>query len=626
MSDIIRLLPDSVANQIAAGEVIQRPASVIKELVENAIDAGAQHIDVLVTDAGKSSIQVIDDGKGMSETDARLSFERHATSKIREAADLFALRTMGFRGEALASIAAVAQVELRTCVEGEELGTKLVIAGSKVESQEAISCPKGSNFCVKNLFFNVPARRKFLKSNQTELSNILTEFERIALVNPNVSFTLYHNDAELFNLPAIQLRQRIMGVFGKKINQDLLSLDVDTTMVRISGFVARPESARKKGARQYFFVNGRYMRHPYFHKAIMDAYEHLIPVGEQVSYFIYFDVDPGNIDVNIHPTKTEIKFENEQAIWQILAAAVKETLGKFNAVPSMDFDTEGMPDIPAFESSPYAGIQPPKTTYNPDYNPFNTSAVPPSSYSSKPSRDWEQLYEGLEHHSSAQHIQKSYPDDGDYFTAASMEQPVTPTLYDHSEEAAMGEKSSQHYQFKGRFILTSVKSGLMIIDQQRAHIRILYDQYLEQITRRQGASQGMLFPDIVQFPVSEVPVLQEIMEDLSYLGFELTDLGGGSYAINGIPSGIEGLNPVELIQSMVHTAMEKGGKVKEEVQSNLALTLAKAAAIVPGQVLTNEEMNGLVDGLFAVATPNYTPDGKTVLSVLQEDELEKLFK
>lgn len=626
MSDIIRLLPDSVANQIAAGEVIQRPASVIKELVENAIDAGAQHIDVLVTDVGKSSIQVIDDGKGMSETDARLSFERHATSKIREAADLFALRTMGFRGEALASIAAVAQVELRTCVEGEELGTKLVIAGSKVESQEAISCPKGSNFCVKNLFFNVPARRKFLKSNQTELSNILTEFERIALVNPNVSFTLYHNDAELFNLPAIQLRQRIMGVFGKKINQDLLSLDVDTTMVRISGFVARPESARKKGVRQYFFVNGRYMRHPYFHKAIMDAYEHLIPVGEQVSYFIYFDVDPGNIDVNIHPTKTEIKFENEQAIWQILAAAVKETLGKFNAVPSIDFDTEGMPDIPAFESSPYAGIQPPKTTYNPDYNPFNTSAVPPSSYSSKPSRDWEQLYEGLEHHSSAQHIQKSYPDDGDYFTAASMEQPVTPTLYDHSEEAAMGEKSSQHYQFKGRFILTSVKSGLMIIDQQRAHIRILYDQYLEQITRRQGASQGMLFPDIVQFPVSEVPVLQEIMEDLSYLGFELTDLGGGSYAINGIPSGIEGLNLVELIQSMVHTAMEKGGKVKEEVQSNLALTLAKAAAIVPGQVLTNEEMNGLVDGLFAVATPNYTPDGKTVLSVLQEDELEKLFK
>lgn len=618
MSDIIRLLPDSVANQIAAGEVIQRPASVIKELVENAIDAGAAHIDVLVVDAGKTSIQVIDDGKGMSETDARLSFERHATSKIRKAADLFALHTMGFRGEALASIAAVAQVELRTRMEKEELGTLLAIAGSKVESQEAVSCPKGSSFSVKNLFFNVPARRKFLKSNQTELSNILTEFERIVLVNPGVSFTLHHNGSELFNLPAIQLRQRIMGVFGKKINQELLSLDVDTTMVRVSGFVGKPETARKKGARQYFFVNGRYMRHPYFHKAITDAYEHLLPTGEQVSYFIYFEVDPDKIDVNIHPTKTEIKFENEQAIWQILAAAVKETLGKFNAVPSIDFDTEGMPDIPAFDASPYAGIQPPQTTYNPDYNPFNTSAAPPSSYA-RSNREWEQLYSGLEQHASS-------PAESDYLGDVAVSTAENPGLYDHVEEASVSEKCTQHYQFKGRFILTSVKSGLMIIDQQRAHIRILYDKYLDQIARRQGVSQGMLFPDIVQFPLSEVAILQEIMEDLSFLGFELTDLGGGSYAINGIPSGIEGLNPIELIQNMVHTALEKGGKVKEEVQSMLALTLAKAAAIVPGQVLTHEEMTGLVDGLFAVATPNYTPDGKTVLSVINEDDLEKLFK
>ena len=617
MSDIIRLLPDSVANQIAAGEVIQRPASVIKELVENAIDAGAQHVDVLVVDAGKTSIQVIDDGKGMSETDARLSFERHATSKIREAADLFALHTMGFRGEALASIAAVAQVELRTRMEGEELGTMLTISGSKVEGQEAVSCPKGSSFCVKNLFFNVPARRKFLKSNQTELSNILTEFERIVLVNPEVSFTLHHNGAELFNLPALQLRQRIMGVFGKKINQELLSLDVDTTMVRVSGFVGKPE-----GARQYFFVNGRYMRHPYFHKAIMDAYEQLVPVGEQVSYFIYFEVNPANIDVNIHPTKTEIKFENEQAIWQILAAAVKETLGKFNAVPSIDFDTEGMPDIPAFDASPYTGIQPPKTTYNPDYNPFNVSAAPPSSYS-KPSKDWEQLYAGLERHASSQNF---HPDENDYRAEETSPAEENPGLYDHVEDSSVSEKSGQHYQFKGRFILTSVKSGLMIIDQQRAHIRILYDKYIDQISRRQGISQGMLFPDIVQFPLSEVAILQEIMEDLSFLGFELTDLGGGSYAINGVPAGIEGLNPIDLIQNMVHTAMEKGGKVKEEVQSILALTLAKATAIVPGQVLTNEEMTGLVDGLFAVATPNYTPDGKTVLSVINEDDLEKLFK
>lgn len=622
MSDIIRLLPDSVANQIAAGEVIQRPASVIKELVENAVDAGAKHIDVLVTDAGKTSIQVIDDGKGMSETDARLAFERHATSKIREAADLFALRTMGFRGEALASIAAVAQVELHTCQEGEDLGTSLCIAGSRVESQEAIACPKGSNFQVKNLFFNVPARRKFLKSNQTELSNILTEFERIALVNPEVSFTLHHNGTEMLNLPAIQLKQRIMGVFGKKINQELLSVEVDTTMIRISGFVGRPETSRKKGARQYFFVNGRYMRHPYFHKAVMDAYEQLVPTGEQVSYFLYFEVEPANIDVNIHPTKTEIKFENEQAIWQILSAAIKESLGKFNAVPSIDFDTEGMPDIPAFEHSPYAEVQMPKTSYNPEYNPFD--ATPSSSYSRQETRGWDQLYEGLERRASSPSA-FAYPDDSDYFVEQPLGEPEA-TLYGQPDQSEPVETSSQYYQYKGRFILTSVKSGLMIIDQQRAHIRILYDRYLSQIASRKGASQGMLFPDIVQFSASEIPVLQSIQEDLSYLGFELTDLGGGSYAINGVPAGIEGLRPTELVQNMVHTAIEKGCKVKEEVQSLLALSLAKAAAIVAGQVLTNEEMTNLVDGLLTSTSPNYTPDGKTALAVLKEEEIERLFR
>ena len=625
MSDIIRLLPDSVANQIAAGEVIQRPASVVKELVENAIDAGAKHIDVLVTDAGKTSIQVIDDGKGMSETDARLAFERHATSKIREAADLFALQTMGFRGEALASIAAVAQVELRTRMEGEELGTSICISGSKVEGQESISCPQGSNFHIKNLFFNIPARRKFLKSNQTELNNILTEFERIALVNPEVSFTLHHNGMEMYNLPSIQLRQRIMGVFGKKINQELLTVNVDTTMVKISGFVGRPETSRKKGSRQYFFVNGRYMRHPYFHKAIMDAYERLVPVGEQVSYFIYFEVDPANIDVNIHPTKTEIKFENEQAIWQILSAVIKETLGKFNEVPSIDFDTEGMPDIPSFESSPYSYVQPPQTSFDSNYNPFKASSqVSPSAYSKQNVEGWDQLYEGLENKTSSQ-SSYTYPDDNDYFTELPLEQEA-PSLYGQMDENPVREVTSQHYQYKGRFILTSVKSGLMVIDQQRAHIRILYDKYLSQIVACQGSSQGVLFPDIVQFPPSELPILQSIMEDLTYLGFELTDLGGGCYAINGVPSGIEGLNPIELIQDMVHTAIEKGCKVREEVQSILALSLAKAAAIVHGQILSPEEMDNLVDGLLTSSMPNYTPEGKVVLSVLKEEELEKLFK
>lgn len=632
MSDIIHLLPDSVANQIAAGEVIQRPASVVKELVENAIDAEAEEIHVLITDAGKTCIQVIDDGKGMSETDARLSFERHATSKIREAADLFALRTMGFRGEALASIAAVAEVELKTRPASEELGTRLLIAGSKVEGQEAVSCPKGSNFSIKNLFFNIPARRKFLKANSTELSNILTEFERIALVHPEVAFYLYSNDTELFNLPVMPLRQRIMAVFGKKLNQQLLSVDVNTTMIKISGFVAKPETSRKKGAHQYFFVNGRYMRHPYFHKAVMDAYEQLIPAGEQISYFIYFEVDPANIDVNIHPTKTEIKFENEQAIWQILSAAVKESLGKFSAIPTIDFDTEDMPDIPAFEQA--RPIEPPKVHYNTDFNPFKTSSA--SSYGgggnySRPKVEWEGLYSGLEKASRMNEPMEEEPFVEDTVTGtAPREEERVPYFQEtvpsgasasfYGNEATV-EKGAQHFQFKGRFILTSVKSGLMLIDQHRAHVRVLFDRYMSQIRQKQGVSQGVLFPEIIQLPASEAAVL----EDLSAVGFDLSPLGGGSYAINGIPSGIEGLNPVELVRNMVHTAMEKGNDVKEEVQTILASTLARAAAIVYGQVLSNEEMSNLVDNLFACPSPNYTPDGKTVLATIKEDDIEKLF-
>lgn len=617
MSDVIRLLPDSVANQIAAGEVIQRPASIVKELVENAIDAEASNIYVLVTDAGKTCIQVIDDGKGMSETDARLSFERHATSKIREASDLFALRTMGFRGEALASIAAVAQVELKTRPASEEVGTKIVIAGSKFESQEVVSCPKGSNFSVKNLFFNIPARRKFLKANSTELSNILAEFERIALVNPDVSLSLYSNDAEVFNLPASSLRQRILSVFGKKLNQQLLTVDVDTTMIKVSGFVAKPETSRKKGMHQYFFVNGRYMRHPYFHKAVMDAYEQLIPAGDQITYFLYFEVDPANIDVNIHPTKTEIKFENEQAIWQILAAAVKESLGKFSAVPSIDFDTADMPDIPAFEQA--APVESPKVHYNSDYNPFKSSA----SYS-RPSVNWENLYGGLQ--KADTHIE---PDTTDHFSDAVRTESaetgsVFSSAFNNTDHAV--EKANQHLQIKGRYILTSVKSGLMIIDQHRAHVRILFDRYITQITNRQGEGQRVLFPEIIQLPASEVVVLEGIMDDLSAVGFELTNLGGGSFAVNSIPSGVEGLDPVQLVRNMVHTAMEKGNDVKEEIQNVLALTLAKAAAIVYGQVLTPDEITGLVDNLFACETPNYTPDGSVVISTIKDDDINKLFK
>lgn len=625
MSDIIRLLPDSVANQIAAGEVIQRPASVIKELVENAIDAEAKEVHILITDAGRTSIQVIDDGKGMSETDARLSFERHATSKIREASDLFALTTMGFRGEALASIAAVAQVDLKTRPDGQELGTLISVAGCQIENQEAVSCAKGSNFCVRNLFFNVPARRKFLKSNQTELSNILAEFERIVLVHPDVAFTLHSNDAELFNLPISSLRQRIINVFGKKLNQQLLTVEVNTSLVSVSGYVAKPDASRKKGAHQYFFVNGRYMRHPYFHRAVMEAYEKVIPEGEQISYFLYFEVDPATVDVNIHPTKTEIKFENEVPIWQILAASVKESLGRFNEIPSIDFDTEGMPDIPAYNAS--TPIQPPKLNFDPTFNPFQRASSSGSNYSRPPVQQWEGLYEGLENTKSEPepfYEPEPEPDMEPAYYEASFESEQK-TIYE-AETVVVAEKSTQQFQLKGRFILTSVKSGLMIIDQQRAHIRVLYDQYLQQIQQRQGVSQGVLFPEILELPASEAVVLQQISDDLSAIGFDLSNLGGGSYAINGVPSGIDGLSPVQLIRNMIHTAMEKGCDVKDEVHSALALTLAKAAAIVYGQVLSNEEMTKLVDSLFACATPNYTPDGKTVLSVIKEDDIEKLFK
>ncbi len=613
MSDIIHLLPDSVANQIAAGEVIQRPASVIKELVENAVDATARRIDVLVVDAGKTSIQVIDDGKGMSETDARLSFERHATSKIKEASDLFALRTMGFRGEALASIAAVAQVELRTRLTDAELGTELVISGSQVERQEVVSCPGGSNFLVKNLFFNVPARRKFLKSNQTELSNILQEFERIALVHPDVAFTLSHNGTVMMNLPVSSLRQRIANVFGKKLNEQMLAVDVDTTLVHLNGFVGKPEAARKKGVHQYFFVNGRYMRHPYFHKAVMEAFDQLIPMGEQVPYFLYFDVAPAHIDVNIHPTKTEIKFENEMAIWQIIVAAVRESLGRFNAVPTIDFDTEGKPDIPVFEAGTVAAGQP-ELQVNPDFNPFQT--VGKGASSTRPrSTDWMSLYEepSSECRTSAW---------------ASGEEDVQPDsgagLY--AEEEPIPEVSALHYQYKGQYILTSVKSGLMLIDQHRAHIRILYDRFKAQMASRSGTSQGVLFPEIFRLPASDAVILDEISDDLHALGFDLSSLGGGSYSVNGIPAGTEGLNPADMLTNMVECAKEKGGNLEDEVRHRIALSLARSAAIVPGQVLTNVEMEALIDDLFACASPNYTPDGKVIIAILQQDNVDKMFR
>ena len=613
MSDLIHLLPDSVANQIAAGEVIQRPASVIKELVENSVDAGATTIHVIVVDAGRTSIQVIDDGKGMSETDARLSFERHATSKISQADDLFALHTMGFRGEALASIAAVAHVELLTRQASEEIGTRLLIAGSKVISQEPIACPVGSNFKVENLFFNVPARRKFLKSNATELSNILTAFERIVLVYPDIHFTLHHNGTEMLNLKAGSLRQRITDVFGRQYSQDLLPVEVHTSMCDIMGFVSKPECAKKKGGHDYFFVNGRFMKHPYFHKAVISAYERLIPDGMQIPYFLYLTVEPGDIDVNIHPTKTEIKFENEQAIWQMITAAVRDALGKFCEVPSIEFDVQGSPDIPIFD--PKQQVAPPQLQYNPDFNPFTQGSrggTTTSSRSTGAVEGWETLYGGFD-------VQpQDSPSEGDVFDTFGFSDETSTT-----PQTILSEKSPTHYQYKGKYLMTAVKSGLMIIDQYRANVRILYDRYMEQMSNHTASTQKVLFPEVIQFAPSDAVLLEKLLPELASVGFDLSDLGGHSYALNGVPAGIDGLDPIKLLHQLAGDANMLGTELSS-LNSQIALSLARHAAVPYGQILSNDEMESIVNELFACSNVNYTPDGKAILCILPQADIEHL--
>ncbi len=496
----------------------------------------------------------------------------------------------------MASIAAVAQVELRTRAEEDEIGTHLSVKAGRVVGHEPVSCPVGSNFSVENLFYNVPARRKFLKSNSTELNNIILAFEKIALVYPQISFALYNNGVEVFNLRPGNIRQRIVDIFGKKVSQDLLPVSVDTSMCRISGFVGKPEASRKKGSHQYFFVNGRYMRHSYFHKAVQNAFERLVPVGEQVPYFIYFDVNPEDIDVNIHPTKTEIKFENEQAIWQILAAAVKEAIGTFNDIPAIDFDTKGRPEIPVFSPSSYA--TPPKVDYNTQYNPFKETPA----NKTVPNQDWDLLFNSLK----------------------PGEEKETALFPDSNEGNMIEDKSPIHYQYKGMYIMTAVKSGLMIIDQYRAHVRILYEGYLQQLESKSGESQKVLFPEVVQFSPSEIIVLKKIMPEMESLGFELTDLGSNSYAVNAIPAGLDGINMVSLLQEMVSNANEKGTSLRDEIDHSLAMSLARSAAIPRGQVLSNVEMENLVNQLFACSNVNYTPDGKTILAILRQQEIEHL--
>jgi len=620
MSDVIKLLPDSVANQIAAGEVIQRPASVIKELVENAIDAKADNIQIILKDAGRTLIQIIDNGVGMTDTDARLAFERHSTSKIRTADDLFTLTTMGFRGEALASICAISQVELRTRTHDAQLGTRLVINGSVCESQEPDMCPPGSNFMVKNIFYNVPARRKFLKSNEVELNNIVREFEKLAMVNHNVEFTLMNNGHLMYKLQPGTFLQRVTALMGKSFESQLIPVNVDTTLVRISGYVSKPEAARKRNYKQFLFVNERYMKHPYFHKAILSCYDQLIPQDEQPNYFLRFTVDPESIDVNIHPTKTEIKFENEQPIWQILAAGVKEAVGRYGDVPNIEFDTEGAPEIPAFQQRPT--VEPPKIDIDPGYNPFRQGTQAPS-YHRQAVSNWEELYRNFEN--SKREASQAITDDDLQLLDSPGPEPSTPA--EPTEQRLMPDEDSQatFLQFKGRYIVVPMRSGLMLVDQHRAHLRILFDRYISQLTEHSIASQAVLFPEVLHLSPGQSALLASLQGELERIGFGLSRLSGEDWSVVGVPSGIEGVNASDVVMQVIESVEQGGAPVRSRVMEHIALKVAESAAIAYGRRLTQDEMNKLVSDLLRAANPNYTPDGNTIISVISTEQIYRLF-
>lgn len=586
--DIIHLLPDSVANQIAAGEVIQRPASCLKELVENSLDAGATRIQVIVRDAGRTLLQVIDNGIGMSEMDARLAFERHATSKIREAQDLFSLRTMGFRGEALASICAVAQVEMTTRRAEDETGTLIEIHGSDVVRQEPCVCPVGTNIKVSNLFFNVPVRRKFLKTDQTELRNLLTEFYHIVLVYPKVNFTFVHNDEIILELPSGTEKQRIEAIFGNPkrnvYTSAFVEVNTETELVSIRGFVVKPENATRK-AEQYFFVNGRYMRHPYFQKAVLTAYSGMLTADYQPSFFIYFDINPESIDVNIHPTKTEIKFADEQAIFQILMASVREALGKFTLAPTIDFDTRGAIDIPAPST---VHVSRPQVAVDPTYNPFHTRGT---IYPDKAPQKWESLYEGVQ--------------------TASMPQTET--------------ESGSLWQYNGKYILLPGEEGLTMIHQHRAHVMVLYHRFLDQMTHAQGASQQLLFPEVISLSPDDMVLVEQITGDLRAIGFDLEQLSPDSYSIQGVPAQIADQSPVPVLQQIIEKVRSRGADTQSEWREQIALSLAQSTAIPLGKSLSEQEMRQIVGDLMQLPSHRITPDGKTIVSLLTNEEIEKRF-
>lgn len=612
MSDIIRLLPDSVANQIAAGEVIQRPASVVKELVENSLDAGASEIIVHIKDAGKTLIQISDNGCGMSPVDARMSFERHATSKISSANDLFAIRTMGFRGEALASIAAIADVELRTKRQEDETGTFLHINATKVVVQEPAGCNNGTSIQVKNLFFNVPARRKFLKADSTELKLIIQEVQRVAIPNPEIAFSLYHNNTLLYELPASVLRKRIVNLFGKMVNQALVPLESQTSVVSLTGYVGLPKFARRIMGEQFFFVNRRFMRHSYYNKGVMQAYEKLLPADAFPSYFIFLEIDPGAIDINVHPTKTEIKFEDERAIWQILNAAVREALGKHNVVPSIDFDQEGSLEIP-LPPRPGQEIHIPQIEFNPAYNPFSeTGKATHQPLRSSPReqgnlRNWESLYSGMENARSG------------------LVEHDTHGIQLPFQEPNLAFSGKKILQLKLKYLILPVKSGMMVIDQKRAQERILFERFIEVMQSEKVATQQILFPYTFELNPADTGLFKEILPDVTSLGFDIREFGKDTFIINGIPGILASSSPVDLVEKLLEEFKTSPVDARERVREQVAISLAKASATDYGVELQPEEMDHLVDQLFACSSPNFSPDGKPVLTIIPMEDIEKHF-
>ncbi|RZK49681.1 MAG: DNA mismatch repair endonuclease MutL [Pedobacter sp.] len=612
MSDIIQLLPDHIANQIAAGEVVQRPASAVKELLENAIDAGADKIQLILKDAGKALIQVIDNGSGMSVADAKLCFARHATSKLRKAEDLFAIRTMGFRGEAMASIAAIAQVELKTKTATAELGVCIRIEGSEFVGEEPTACAQGTQILVKNLFYNTPARRNFLKSNAAEMKHILDEFQRVALAHPEINFSLHSEGAEIYRLPPSTLKQRIVHLFGNNYNERLIPVEEETTIINLKGFIGKPQYAKKTRGEQFFFVNNRFIKDAYLNHAILKAYEEILPDDHFPFYVLFIEIDPAQVDVNVHPTKTEIKYVDEKSIYAILHAAIKRSIGRFNISPSIDFNQEtGFSQL--ITPKAMEDIVPPSISFNPDFNPFAAEQ--------KPKR--EQAYATL---GSRLSPSPSGWDDLYKITAKEPE-PIQEKLnWEEAEEATNVAKS--YMQWHGRYIVSQIKSGIMIIDQQAAHERVLYEKFLAHLEDRKGASQQSLFPQTINLSASDFVLVQGLLEDIRSLGFQVREFGKNTLVIEGIPVdiGAAQINEIELFEQLLESYKQNQQELKLSKRDSLAKSMAKNAAIKIGQVLSQQEMNVLVDELFACQNPNFSLNGKWVVQTLSLAEIAQKFE